>query len=102
MRLSRKLQISRLAHPFKVSCLRADYTLVNFNNESHTYPREFRRGTVRRPGERQKQTFRALLARFEVITTKLTSKGFVLVTPSAIKHFLSACAFLLLGNARRS
>jgi len=68
MRLSYKLQISRFAHPFKVSCLRADYTLVNFNNESLTpYPREFRRRTVRRLGERRKQTSRALLARFEVI-----------------------------------
>jgi len=37
MRLSHKRQISRLAHPFKVSCLRADYTLVNFNNESHSH-----------------------------------------------------------------
>lgn len=77
IRLSHKLQISRLARPFKVSCLRADYTPVNFNNESHTHHTHanFRWGTVRRRGERRKQTPHALLARFEVIAgngTKLT------------------------------
>lgn len=34
MWLCHKLQISRLTHPFKVSCLWADYTLINLNNEN--------------------------------------------------------------------
>lgn len=51
MWLCHKLQISRLTHPFKVSCLRADYTLINLNNEN------FDGDPTRRHQERRNKRF---------------------------------------------
>lgn len=99
IRLSHKLQISRLAHPFKVSCLRADYTLLNFNNENHIHYTHMNfdgepYGAAEKDGNEPSRATRAFRGHRWQWKRNWSPKGSVLVTLSAIKHFLSVCPLI--------